>query len=71
MTGVDSRLYAHRPRCYNWARRRGARVSLCEAADTIFFVGLHVVNGFFTHSLPGFFFLIHFAPTYANLGMSN
>lgn len=33
---------------------RGAGVSLCQG-DITSFVGLHVVNGFFTHSLPGFF----------------
>lgn len=32
----------------------GAGASLCQG-DVISFVGLHVVNGFFTHSLPGFF----------------
>lgn len=55
VAGDDSRLSARRPRCCNWSRRRGARVSLGEA-DTMFFVGLRVVNGFFTHSLPGIFF---------------
>lgn len=37
---------------------RGAEVALCQG-DISSFVGLHVVNRFFTHSLPGFFpFLI-------------
>lgn len=55
VAGDDSRSAARRPRCCSRARHRGAGVSLCQG-DIISFVGLHVVNGFFTHSLPGFFF---------------
>lgn len=58
VAGGDSRSATRRPRCCSRARHRGAGVSLCQG-DIISFVGLHVVNGFFTHSLPGFFpFLI-------------
>lgn len=55
VAGDDSRSAA---RCSR-ARHRGAGVSLCQG-DIISFVGLHVVNGFFTHPLPGFlpFFIV-------------
>lgn len=41
----DSRLSAHRQWCCSRGRCRGAHMSVCEA-DIIFFVSLHVDNGF-------------------------